>query len=89
PAAGLNVTETNQVLDILRELVSNDVTVWLVEHDMDAVMDVSDHVFVLDAGELIAQGPPQEVANDERVIEAYLGSDFEMEEGAEGMGGEA
>ncbi|MFB6152695.1 MAG: ABC transporter ATP-binding protein [Halodesulfurarchaeum sp.] len=89
PAAGLNVTETNQVLDILRELVTTDVTVWLVEHDMDAVMDVSDHVFVLDAGELIAQGPPEEVANDERVIEAYLGSDFEMDESAEGTGGEA
>ncbi|MFB6094594.1 MAG: ABC transporter ATP-binding protein [Halanaeroarchaeum sp.] len=89
PAAGLNATETGEVLDILRELVEEGMTIWLVEHDMDAVMDISDHVFVLEAGSLIAEGPPEEVANDERVIEAYLGSDFEMDRSETTEGGEA
>ncbi|MFB6133061.1 MAG: ABC transporter ATP-binding protein [Halanaeroarchaeum sp.] len=89
PAAGLNATETDQVLDILRELVDSGMTIWLVEHDMDAVMDVSDRVFVLDAGQLIASGAPEKITNDERVIEAYLGTDFEEDESTEMSGGEA
>jgi ABC-type branched-subunit amino acid transport system ATPase component len=74
PCAGLNSAETEEVLGVLREVRRRDVTVLLVEHDMHAVMSVSDHVFVLDAGMLIAEGSPEQVAADPAVIAAYLGT---------------
>jgi branched-chain amino acid transport system ATP-binding protein len=79
PCAGLNHTETEEIVDILRKVRDQGVTVLLVEHDMAAVMRVSDHVFVLDAGAKIAEGDPQTVKNDARVIAAYLGSPEEDE----------
>ncbi|HET9019344.1 MAG TPA: ABC transporter ATP-binding protein [Acetobacteraceae bacterium] len=74
PCAGLNHTETEEIVDLLREIRRRGVTVLLVEHDMAAVMRVSDHVFVLDAGSKIAEGTPEAVARDARVIAAYLGT---------------
>ena len=74
PCAGLNHTETEEIVVLLREIRARGVTVLLVEHDMAAVMRISDRVFVLDAGSKIAEGTPAEVAADARVIAAYLGT---------------
>jgi len=81
PCAGLNHTETEEIVDILRKVRDRGVTVLLVEHDMAAVMRVSDRVFVLDAGAKIAEGSPNTVKNDPGVVAAYLGDSGEDDAG--------
>jgi len=73
PAAGVNRTLLNELLDAVRRLRDAGKTILLVEHDMKVVMGLCETVFVLDHGEKIAEGPPGMIQSDERVIEAYFG----------------
>lgn len=76
PTAGMNATETERMVDLIRELdEKTDITFVLTEHDMDVVLGISDRILVLDNGSLIADGTPEEVMADERVREAYLGGE--------------
>ena len=74
PAAGMNPQETQELADFIRKIRDDyKVSILLIEHHMDLVMQISDRVYVLDFGKLIAQGNPEEIQNNKRVVEAYLG----------------
>ena len=74
PAAGMNPQETIELADFVQEIREKyHLTVFLIEHHMDLVMNISDYIYVIDFGSEIARGVPDEIQSDQRVIEAYLG----------------
>lgn len=76
PAAGMNPFETKELKQLIKWIKENyDITVILIEHDMSLVMSICSKVFVLDYGNLIAEGEPEDIKNNSRVIEAYLGKE--------------
>lgn len=75
PAAGLNPNETREVINIIYKLKSQGVTILLVEHDMETVMEIADQLVVLNFGNKLAEGTPFEIQNNHEVIAAYLGEE--------------
>ena len=74
PAAGMNPQETDELTAFIGRVRRDfDMTILLIEHHMDLVMDISDRIYVIDFGKLIAHGTPEAIQNDQRVIDAYLG----------------
>jgi branched-chain amino acid transport system ATP-binding protein len=74
--AGLNPTETDEAVELIRKIHQTGLTLIVVEHVMEVIMDISERIAVFDSGELIVDGPPEKVVRDERVIKAYLGEDY-------------
>lgn len=76
PAAGMNPQETKELTALIKKIKNDfNLTIVLIEHDMSLVMNVCERIYVLDYGRLIAQGTPEEIKNNKRVVEAYLGED--------------
>lgn len=76
PAAGMNPQETAELTQLIRRIKEEfDITIMLIEHDMSLVMEVTEHIYVLEYGRLIAHGTPDEIKTNQRVIEAYLGGE--------------
>lgn len=75
PAAGMNPEESDEIIELIDRIRGLGITIFLVEHDMRVIMGISDRIVVLNFGEIIAKGSPQEIQENEDVIEAYLGKE--------------
>lgn len=81
PAAGMNPQETQELTDFIMQIrKSYHLSIFMIEHHMDLVMQISDRIYVLDFGKLIANGTPDEIQNNQRVIDAYLGVSDDAED---------
>lgn len=78
PAAGLNSHEVGEMKKMIFKIRESGVTILLIEHDMNLVMDVSDEIVVLNYGEKIAEGKPDEIRNNQKVIDSYLGKEIDF-----------
>jgi branched-chain amino acid transport system ATP-binding protein len=75
-AAGLNPAELDQAIDLIKKIQHQGITILIVEHIMKVIMSISDRIHAINYGQTIAEGTPQEVANNKAVIEAYLGEAY-------------
>jgi len=73
----MNPQESEALLEFIKSLVKEEYTILLIEHDMSVVMNVSDRIYVIDHGKKVAEGLPEEIADNKLVIEAYLGKEVE------------
>jgi branched-chain amino acid transport system ATP-binding protein len=76
PIAGMNPTEISQAMELIKKIRDTGITIFLVEHNMKAIMGVCERIMVLNMGSKIAEGIPQEISQNEEVIQAYLGREY-------------
>jgi len=79
PAAGMNPEETSRLVELIKRIQSKGIAILIIEHDMNVIMDVCERIFVLNYGEKISEGSPEEIQENPEVIETYLGKeDFDL-----------
>lgn len=76
PASGMNTEETKYIMDVIRDIHKSGITILMVEHDMNVVMNLCERLIVLDFGKVVSRGTPEEIQNDPNVIEVYLGKGY-------------